>query len=117
MRRTTRKEREENARQFYAMLQNHKRAAVVVERNDSTTNPYVNRVKFLTRLGSNSAEPMVIAESSSLGTDGCFIEFFESLGAHVQKTMYEDGFDDWLRRTFHFRITYNDGLVMIFEWL
>lgn len=117
MKRTTKEERAKNARQFYALLQNYKKAAIVIERNESTSNPYVNRVRFLTVVGSSSGEPMVIAESPSLGMDGCFIELFQSLGSSRQVTMYEDGFSDWLRKSFHIRITYNDKYVMMFEIL
>ncbi len=118
MRRTTKEERKENARQFYAMLQNYKVAAVVVERNESTTNPYVNRTKLLTSVGS-AGEPMVIAESPSDGITGCFWELMQNLG---REPNYDFNFFNkdslaWLRKTMHIGIKYKDNLVILLEYV
>ena len=120
MKRTTKKERENNARHFYALLQNRRVAAVVIERNESTTNPYVKRCRLLTAVGSqNGGEPMVIAESPSDGVTGCFFELMDNLGFEVN---YDFNFFNndslaWLRKNMHINVKYSDNLVILFEYV
>lgn len=116
--RISKKEREKNARQFYENFVNgfSDKAAIVVRRYDSTTNPNVNRVQFLAVIsGTSYGEPNVIAESSTLGIEGCFMELFGFLKGGKQTTYYEDGFNKWMKETYGFEITYKDGLVFMLE--
>lgn len=116
--RISKKEREQNAKQFYKELMNRGdgRAAIVVQRNGSTTNPNVNRVQFLAVVSSLSyGEPVVIAESATHGVEGCFIELFGFLKGGRQKTYYEDGFEEWVKNTYGFKIVYKDGFVFLLE--
>ena len=117
--RVSKKDREKNARQFYRTFIDgcSNKAAIVVQRNNSTTNPNVNRVQFMAVPSSLAyAEPVVIAESSTHGIEGCFIELIGFIkGGIVQKTYYEDGFNEWLKETCGFEITYKDGFVFMLE--
>ncbi len=115
--RTSKKERKENALKFYNMFMNSScnKAAIVVKRTNSS-NPNINRCQFLA-VPSTLAymeNPVVIAEST-LGIDGCFIELLGFIKNCGQKTYYEDGFNEWLMKTYGFEITYKDGLVFMLE--
>ena len=106
--RTTKKERKENANKFYNSFigGNCKNAAIVVKRFDSSSNPNINRCQFLA-VASPLAfmeKPLVIAES-----------VIDNIKPGVQKMYYDDGFNDWLEKTYNFRITYKDGLVFMLE--
>ena len=73
MQRTTKKERKENARNFYQLFKNYKenRACIVVNRNSS------GRTQFLVVPGClNTGNPVVVAEDASLGVEGCWMEFY-----------------------------------------
>lgn len=98
--RTTKKERKDNANKFYNsfMSGNCKNAAIVVKRSDSS-NPNINRCQFLavTSTLAFMEKPLVIAESV-MGIDGCFIELLGNIKPGVQKTYYEDGFNNWLEK-------------------
>jgi len=115
--RTSKKQRKENAVKFYNMFMNSNcnKAAIVVNKLNSS-NPHVNRCQFLAVLSTLAymEEPVVIAEST-LGIDGCFIEFLGFINPCPKKTYWEDGFNEWLKNTFNFEITYKDGLVFMFE--
>lgn len=81
MRRTTKKERKENANRFYNMFMNSNcnQAAIVVEKTESS-NPNINRCRFIA-VPSTLAfmeNPIVIAESVS-GITGCFIELLDDI--------------------------------------
>lgn len=115
--RTTKKERRENARRFYNMFMNSNcnKAAIVVNRMESS-NPNINRCQFIavpSTLAFMKA-PVVIAESV-LGIEGCFIEMLNDIKGCIQKTYYEDGFNEWMKETYGFEITYRDGLVFMLE--
>ena len=114
--RTTKKERQANAKRLYHNLMScvNTRQAIVIKRTGSSSNPNLNPCQFVAKLSKRESE-LVIAQDSALGMEGCFIEFFDAIGGGVQKTMYEQGFSEWVYKTFKFKITYNDGLVMIFE--
>ncbi|HAU87859.1 MAG TPA: hypothetical protein DCW90_20955 [Lachnospiraceae bacterium] len=119
MRRTTKKERKENANRFYNMFMNSNcnQAAIVVERVESS-NPNINRCKFIA-VSSTLAfmeSSIVIAESVS-GITGCFMELLDDIkpGKGTEKIYFDDGFNDWLEETYKFRITYRDGLVFMLE--
>lgn len=111
--RTTKKERKENANKFYNSFigGNCKNAAIVVKRFDSSSNPNINRCQFWAVVPPLT---LVIAESV-MGINGCFSELLGNIKPGVQKTYYEDGFNDWLEKTYNFRITYKDGLVFVLE--
>ena len=113
--RTTKKERQENARKIhYALMQCNYKIAVVVNRTDSS-NPNVSRCQFLAvNPLSGSNKPIILAESN-LGITGCFIEFISSFYDGVQKDYFEEDFYNWLAKTLHFRITYNDGYIIMLE--
>lgn len=81
MRRTTKKERKENANRFYNMFMNSNcnQAAIVVERTESS-NLNINRCRFIA-VPSTLAfmeNPRVIAESVS-GITGCFMELLDNI--------------------------------------
>lgn len=110
------KERKENAKQWYQRFMNgyDTKNAIVIKRNDSTTNPNVNRTQFFSC--NTYGTPVVIAESSVLGIEGCFIELIESIkGGIRQITWFENGFKEWLEETTGLIITYNDGFVIMIE--
>lgn len=117
--RISKKKRKENARRFYNMFMNSNcmKAAIVVNRTESKTNPNINRCRFLA-VPSTLAfmkEPVIIAESI-LGIEGCFMELLDFIKPCKQrKTYYEDGFNEWLMKTYGFEITYKDGLVFMLE--
>ena len=76
MQSTTKKERKENARNFYQLFKNYKenRACIVVNRNSS------GRTQFLVVPGClNTGNPVVVAEDASLGVEGCWMEFIRSI--------------------------------------
>lgn len=113
MQRTTKEERKRNANNFYQLFNNHEEniACIVVERNDN------NRTQFVTVPGSlNWSNPIVIAENSALGVEGCWIELIKSIKGGIKQTTYfEDDFKEWLKETMGFEITYYDGLVFVLE--
>lgn len=118
--RISKKERKENAKNFYNMFMNSNcnKAAIVVERTESKTNPNINRCQFLTVPSSLAfmEKPVIIAESNILGIEGCFMELLDFIKPCKQrKTYYEDGFNDWLMEIYGFNITYKDGLVFMLE--
>ena len=88
--RTSQKERKENARRFY------------------------NRFIAVPGSLASMEKPIVLAESPS-GMVGCFMEFLDNIKHCKQVSYYDDGFSSWLYDTYHFRITYRDGLVFMFE--
>lgn len=113
--RVTKEERKSNAKKWYGtfMGSNCPNQAVIIERNGSTTNPYVNRTQFKVVIGTGN-DPIVIAESSTHGVEGCFMELIEFLCGGIRQTCYyEDGFAEFLQKTLKFRISYNDGTVMM----
>lgn len=113
----SKKERERNAKKFYQMFMNGSccKAAIVVKRTESS-NPNISRCQFLTVPGALAymEKPIVIAESI-LGIEGCFMELLGFINPSVQKTYFEDGFNEWLLATYNFEITYKDGLVFMLE--
>ena len=108
--RTTKKERNENARIMYQTLMNSGKQAVLIERGTGQNNSCQFKAVVF-----KGEEPRVIASGRNLGAEECFIELFDALGAGRQVTMFEQGFNEWVYKTFKFRITYNDGMIMIFE--
>lgn len=113
MKRTTKKERKDNAKNFYQLFNNHEenKACIIVERNNSS------RTQFLVVPGAlQSINPTVIAESTHLGVEGCWTELINNIKVGIsQKTYYEDGFREWLQETLGFTITYCDKDVFIIE--
>lgn len=117
MERTTKAERKKYAKLFHQYLWNGiQKAAIVIERQDSKSNPNIHRVQMITQQVNGPASHVVIAESVS-GIAGCFHELIESIYGNIpQKNYFEDGFKDWLRKTCHMNITWNDGLVIMVEY-
>lgn len=117
--RTSKAARKENARRFYKTFMNSdcNKVAIVVQRNESTTNPNVNRVQFLAIVPvlAFMKRPVVIAESGTDGIKGCFMELFGFIKDVPQKLYYEDDFNEWMKDTYGFEITYKDGLVFMLE--
>ena len=117
MRRTTRSERKENAVRFYNGLKEFKKVSLIVERTESKANPNIQPCRFVSVCSDTGyGVPRVIA-ASNLGIQGCFVELFSSIGVAAERqTAYQNAkFDEWVMTNFGFSITYNDGLVMIFE--
>jgi len=79
--RTTKKEREANAKTFYQsfMAGACKKAAVVIERWQSQ-NPNESKCRFwaIASQLAYMSSPVVIAESN-IGIEGCFIEFLGTI--------------------------------------
>jgi len=108
------KERKRNAKQWYQLLTNgsNTTAAVAAKRMEST-NPNIFRVQLLACNTLNT--PVVIAESVD-GISGCLYELFQNIKKTNEISIYpEDDFADWLYKNYQLRMTYNDGLVLMFE--
>lgn len=110
MKRTTQKQRTENAKAFNTMICEWKEAAIVVERADtSNSNIVKTRFKACVVYGT----PIVIAESIE-GISGCFREYFKSIGYQGKQTDYfDDNFNDWIYKEFDYTIEYKDGMVFM----
>ena len=119
MQRTTKQERKQNARLFWQYLTNgycKNRVAVVIESQDSKTNPNIHRVQFKTSRVNGPAHNVIIAESID-GVTGCFYELIQNIHGNIeQKNYFENDFNKWLRKTCHMEIVYNDGLVIMLEY-
>ena len=118
MKRTTAKERKQYAKEFYQLVcgGSVQKAAIVVLRQDSRTNPNVHRVQFVTAHVNGPASEVVIAESVD-GIAGCFRELIKNIQGDIpQKNYFEDGFKDWFRKTCHMKVIWNDGLVIMIEY-
>lgn len=118
MERTTAKERKDNAKMFYQYLWNGgvQKAAIVITRQDSKSNPNIHRVQFTTAHVNGSASNVVIAESVD-GVAGCFRELISNIHGNIPQINYfEDEFRSWLRKTCHMNIVWNDGLVIMVEY-
>ena len=90
--------------------------AVVIERQDSKTNPNVHRVQFITSRVNSPAHNVIIAESVD-GVAGCFRELIKNIHGNIeQKNYFENDFNKWLRKACHMEIAYNDGLVIMLEY-
>lgn len=110
MKRTTQKQRTENAKAFNTMLCNWKEGAIVVERIESS-NPNIVKTRF--KVCVEYGTPIIIAESTQ-GISGCFIEYFKSIGYKGKQTDYfDDNFYDWIYREFDYTIKYKDGMVFM----
>lgn len=108
------KERRNNARQWYSLLMNgcSSRSAVVVKRCESS-NPNINRVQLsaCNAIGT----PVVIAESVD-GLTGCFYELLQNIKKlDTVRTYHENDFNEWLSENYGMYLTYNDGMVLMFE--
>lgn len=60
--------------------------------------------------------PVVIAESIN-GIEGCFVELLGFIKENCiqNKKYWDDGFNEWLKKTYGFRISYKDGLVFMLK--
>lgn len=118
MERTTAKERKNNAKSFYQYLCNCgvQKAAIVIVRQDSKTNPNIHRAQFITSHTNSPASNVVIAESVD-GVSGCFMELISNIHGNIPQINYfDDKFRLWLRKTCHMDIVWNDGLVIMVEY-
>jgi len=114
----TKKERISNARKFYNMFMfsNCNKAAVVIKHVESS-NPNINRIQFwaVPSTVAFMEGPVIIAESK-LGVQGAFTEFLDSINpVRPSLNYFDNNFNDRLKKHYKFRITYNDGFVMMFE--
>lgn len=112
--RSNMKERKDNAKQWYSLLINgyNSKSAVVIRKYESS-NPNINRVQLLACNAIGT--PVVIAESVD-GKTGCFYELFQNIKKlNVTKTYHENDFNDWLLENYNIYLTYNDGMVLLFE--
>jgi hypothetical protein len=89
----------------------------VEQRFESKTNPNVNRVQLIGVIGTLAygEAPVVLAESSTEGVNGCFREFLTSIKDCSQVEYFDDMFNDFLEEEYGFRITYRDGLIYMLE--
>lgn len=118
MQRTTKQERKCNAKLFWQYLQTscNQKAAIVIESQNSKTNPNICRVQFRTVRVNSLEHDVVIAESVD-GVAGCFHELIKNIHGNIeQKNYFEVEFNDWLRNICHMEITWYDGLVMMLEY-
>lgn len=112
--RTNVKERRSNARQWYFLLMNGRssKSAVVVKRCVSST-PNINRVQLLACYIMGTQ--VVIAESVD-GLTGCFHELLQNIKKlDTVRTYHEYDFNEWLSENYSMYLTYNDGMVLMFE--
>ena len=117
MERTTKSQRRLNAQHFFQ--NDWTRAVVVIERKESKTNPNINRCALLTNKAGYNSAPVVIGE----GIDGVysamheFLKFVDTRYAlDAVSLLYDRGkMNDELKKSYGFRITYDDGYAMIFE--
>lgn len=89
------KERKENARQWYQRFMNgyDKKIAIVVKRNDSTTNPNINTTQFFSC--NSYGTPVIIAESKTEGITGCFYELLQNIRKLDSfRTYHENDFNE-----------------------
>ena len=111
--RTTKAGRGENARRVFNIFRQGygTKLAVVVKRMQSS-NPNVSKCQLIatTRWG----EPLIVAESN-FGVEGCIQEFLGSMGVTSIPSYHAQNFNAWLHKTFGCRVTYDDGLVIMFE--
>ena len=57
----------------------------------------------------------MIAESVN-GVDGCLYELFQNIRRlDIVRNYHENGFSEWLFENFNLYLTYNDGMVLMFE--
>ena len=82
---------------------NYTKKAIIVQRGNT-------KCQFLVKM----SEMVCIAESTSV-IEGCFTEFLSAILPCKQKLYHEDGFKEWLWKMYKFRVTYNDGLVILLE--
>lgn len=112
--RTNAKERKNNAKQWYSLLINscNSKSAVVIQRYESS-NPNINRVQLLAC--NTIGTPVVIAETMD-GLTGCFYELLKNIKPlDVIRTYHESNFNEWLSENYNLYLTYNDGMVLMFE--
>ena len=112
--RTNAKERKGNARQWYSRLINsyNSKSAVVVQRYESS-NPNISRVQLL---ACNAIGTPVIISESIDGLTGCLYELLQNIKKlDTVRTYHENDFNDWLLENYNIYITYNDGMVLMFE--
>lgn len=110
------RERKENARQWYQRFINgyDTKIAIVVKRNESTTNPNINRTQFFSC--NNYGTPIIIAESSTDGIVGCFYELLQNIKKTDNfRSYHENDFNEWLEENYGMYITYRDGFVFMLE--
>lgn len=111
MLRTKKEDRKANASMFAQACKNLtcNLVAIHVRRNEG------NRCQFI-YFPSAMSGGIVIAESTGLGVEGCWIELISFLrGGIVQKTFHEDGFYDWLRVAAGLDCVYHDPEVFVFK--
>lgn len=84
--RTTKKERQENARKiYYALMHSSYRKIAVLVNRENSSNPNVQRCQFLAVNPLSGDDKPVIFAESNFGMSGCFIEFISSYYNEVQR--------------------------------
>ena len=110
------KERKKNTRQWYQRFINgyDTKIAIVVKRNESTTNPNINRTQFLS--WSSYGTQVIIAESSTDRIVGCLYELLQNIKKTDNfRSYYENDFNEWLEENYGMYMTYRDGFVLMLE--
>ena len=111
--RVNEKERKNNARHWYSCLINsyNSKSAVVVHLCEDA--PNINRIQLLACNAIGT--PVVIAESED-GISGCMRELLQNINpSTTAKDYFDDDFKEWLLENYHLYLTYNDGMVLMFE--
>ena len=118
MKRTSKKEREHNTLAFWNGSWD--RAVIVAERQESKTNPNIDRCSLVTACFSSCmSSPMVVAESS-LGKMMALHEMLGFISKEKAQTVLNliytrNLLNNYLEDAFGIRITYDDGYSMIIE--
>ena len=88
------------------------KSAVVVQRYESL-NPNISRVQLL---ACNTIGTPVVISESIYGLTGCLCELLQNIKKlDTVRTYYENDFNDWLSDNYNIYLTYNDGMVLMFE--
>ena len=113
----SKKERKENAKEFYYLLQkgNCDKVAIVVRKIDSSNVNYC-RCQFLSVISNVAWGDAKVIADSKFGAEGCFRELLSNIYPKIkQVSYYDDSFGNWLARHFMMKIVYKDGLVYMLE--
>lgn len=116
MKRTSKNERKQNARQFNMVM--GEQAIIIVNRQESKTNPNINRCQILANTSRFLQDlPKVIGES----VEGRMIAFYEFLKVinenksdNILSILYDrEKLNDYLSENFGFYISFDEGFAMI----
>lgn len=115
--RISKEERRKNASALYSRFNG--RVVIVADREESKTNPNINRCKLLACCSELQSMPMVIAESTS-GKMFAFYELLQFISKEKAdgaiKLLYDKAeLNKYLSKNYGFYISYDDGYAIIIE--